>query len=78
MESPKARFSKRVGEGEYLTFTVWRGKAHPEDEIIRVQLRKRQGDQWSTEYEMSVYRTSNGTYTELRPRGDRQPQGEQP
>lgn len=77
-EQPKARFSKRVGEGEYLTFTVWRGKAHPEDEVIRVQLRKLEGDQWRTEYEMSIYRSSDGTYSELRPRGSGAQHGEQP
>lgn len=76
MESPKARFSKRVGQGEYLTFTVWRGKTHPEDEIIRVQLRKLESGQWTTEYEMSVYRAANGTYSELRPRGGGAPQEE--
>ncbi|MCL4344004.1 MAG: hypothetical protein JRN10_01990 [Nitrososphaerota archaeon] len=65
---PKAKFSKKVAENDFLSISVWKGKTHPEDEIIRIQLRRWDGVQWKTEYEMSLYRTQSGQYAELKPR----------
>ncbi|MGC8559035.1 MAG: hypothetical protein ACP5NC_08645 [Nitrososphaeria archaeon] len=66
MTEPKARFMKKVEENVYLSVSVWSGKTHPEDEIIRFQVRERKGDEWSTKYEMSLYRTSDGHFSELK------------
>ncbi|MEM0097501.1 MAG: hypothetical protein QXY52_03135 [Conexivisphaerales archaeon] len=67
-KGPKAKFSKKVAENNFLSISVWKGKTHPEDEIIRIQLRTWDGAQWKTEYEMSLYRTQDGQYSELKPR----------
>jgi len=65
---PKARFSKKVADNDFLSVSIWKGKTHPEDEILRIQLRRREGDQWRTEYEINLYRTKDGQYSELKPR----------
>jgi hypothetical protein len=62
---PKARFYTRVSEQDYLGITVWPGKTNPEDEVIVVQLRRRDGDNWETVGRLAVYRVSNGTYSKL-------------
>jgi hypothetical protein len=62
---PKARFSKKVADNDFLSVSIWKGKTHPEDEILRIQLRRKEGDQWKTEYEMSLYRTRDGLYSVL-------------
>jgi hypothetical protein len=62
---PKARFYTRLGERDYLGISVWPGKTDPEAEVIVVQLRRRDGDDWETVGRLAVYRTSDGTYSKL-------------
>jgi len=61
---PKFSFSKKLGGGEFLNLAVWPGKSNPKDEVVSVQLRKYDGD-WKTLARIALYRTSDGTYTEL-------------
>jgi len=62
---PKARFYTRINENDYLGISVWPGKTDPSAEVISVQLRRRDGDNWETVGKLAVYRTSNGTYSKL-------------
>lgn len=62
---PKARFYTRLSERDYLGISVWSGKTDPEAEVIVVQLRRRDGDDWETVGRLAVYRTSDGTYSKL-------------
>lgn len=66
---PKARFYSRIRENDYLGLTVWRGKADPEAEVIVVQIRRRNGDNWETVGRLAVYRTTDGAYSKLPERG---------
>ena len=71
-KQPKARFYTRLNEQDYLGITVWHGKTDPEAEVIVVQLRRRDGDNWKTVGRLAVYRLSNGTYSKL-PERERPP-----
>lgn len=62
---PKARFYTRLNEQDYLGITVWPGKTDPNAEVIVVQLRRKDGDNWETVGRLAVYRTSEGTYSKL-------------
>lgn len=62
---PKARFYTRLDERDFLGITVWPGKTDPEAEVIVVQLRRRDGDNWETVGRLAVYRTSDGSYSKL-------------
>ncbi len=65
---PKYSFSKKLGGGEFLNVAVWPGRSNPEDEVVSVQLRKFEGD-WKTLARVALYRTRDGTYSELPERG---------
>ncbi len=67
-KGPKAKFTKKVSDKDFLNVSIWKGKTHPEDEILRIQLRRLEEGQWKTEYEISLYRTQDGQYSELKPR----------
>jgi len=62
---PKASMRTRLANGDYLTLTVWAGKTDPNAEVITVQIRHLEGDQWETTARMAAYRTSDGTYSQL-------------
>ena len=62
---PKARFYTRLSERDYLGISVWSGKTDPAAEVIVVQLRRRDGDDWETVGRLAVYRTSDGAYSKL-------------
>ena len=62
---PKARFYTRVNENDYLGLTIWLGKTVPSAEVIVVQLRHREGDNWETLGRLAVYRTQDGSYSLL-------------
>jgi len=64
-KQPKARFYTRLNERDYLGITVWSGKTDPEAEVIVIQLRKRDGDNWETVGKLAVYRTSDGIFSKL-------------
>jgi hypothetical protein len=61
---PKFSFSRKLGGGEFLNVAVWPGRSNPEDEVVSVQLRKFDGD-WTTLARIALYRTRDGTYSEL-------------
>jgi hypothetical protein len=61
---PKFSFSKKLGGGEFLNVAVWPGRSNPEDEVVSVQLRRYDGD-WKTLGRLALYRTRDGTYSEL-------------
>ena len=62
---PIGRFYTRLNEQDYLGLTIWQGKTDPNAEVLTVQLRRRDGDNWETVGRLAVYRSSNGTYTKL-------------
>jgi hypothetical protein len=62
---PKARFYTRINEHDFLNLAVWSGKTDPEAEVIVVQIRHREEDNWETVVRLAVYRSPNGTYSEL-------------
>jgi hypothetical protein len=62
---PKARFYTRINEQDYLGLTVWSGKADPSAEVITLQLRRRDGDNWETIGRLAVYRSPDGSYSKL-------------
>jgi hypothetical protein len=73
---PKYSFSKRLESGEFLNVAVWPGRSNPEDEVVTVQLRKFDGS-WRTLARLALYRTKDGTYSELpeKARGPAQQEG---
>ena len=62
---PKASFRNRLDNGDFLTLTVWAGKADPNAEVITVQIRHLNGDIWGTVGRLAAYRTSEGNYSQL-------------
>jgi len=44
----KARFYARLSEQDYLDITVWPENTDPEAEVIVVQFRRRDRDNWET------------------------------
>jgi hypothetical protein len=68
---PKFSFSKKLGGGEFLNVAVWPGRSNPEDEVVSVQLRRYDGD-WKTLGRLALYRTKDGTYSELPERSQTQ------
>lgn len=62
---PKARFYARINEKDFLGLTVWYGKTDPSAEVIVVQLRRREGDNWETVGRLAVYRSPDGRYSKL-------------
>lgn len=73
---PRYSFSRRLEGGEFLNVAVWPGKSNPEDEVVTVQLRKFDGN-WKTLARLALYRTKDGTYSELpeKARGPEQQEG---
>ena len=61
---PKFSVSKKLGGGEFLNLAVWPGKSDPGAEVLSVQLRRFDGD-WKTLARVALYRTKDGTYSEL-------------
>jgi hypothetical protein len=61
---PKFSFSKKLGGGEFLNVAVWPGKSDSQAEVVSVQLRRFDGD-WKTLGRVALYRTRDGTYSEL-------------
>ena len=62
---PKGRFYTRINEQDYLGITIWPGKSDPNAEVIVVQLRRREGDNWETVGRLAVYRTADGEFSQL-------------
>lgn len=64
-QKPKARFSTKIPNGDFLGITVWQGKTDPNAEVLTVQVRRQSGDDWETVAKLAVYRTSDGRYSLL-------------
>ena len=62
---PKARFSTRLPNGDYLQIAVWPGKTDPAAEVLNVQVRHMSDGEWMTAGKLAVYRTKDGSYTQL-------------
>ncbi len=62
---PKARFSTRLQDGDFLSVTIWPGKSDPTAEVINVQIRHQSGEGWETVGRLAVYRTADGKYSQL-------------
>lgn len=69
---PKGRFYTRLNEQDFLGLTIWPGKTDPTAEVLVVQIRHREGDNWDTIGRLAVYRSSDGMYSKLpeRPSSD--------
>ncbi|HDQ06019.1 MAG TPA: hypothetical protein ENN36_04775 [Candidatus Bathyarchaeota archaeon] len=63
---PKAKFYVRINEQDYLNLAVWPGKSDPTGEVISVQLRRNEGENWETVGKLAVYRAPDGSYVQLR------------
>jgi len=64
-QTPKARFSTKLPNGDFLGITIWPGKTHPSDEVVTVQIRHPTGDGWETTARIALYRTPDGKYSLL-------------
>ncbi len=64
-QNPKARFSTKLPNGDYLGITVWPGRSNPDAEVVTVQIRHQAGDTWETTARIALYRTPEGTYSLL-------------
>ena len=62
---PKARFSTRLPNGDYLQIAVWPGKTDPAAEVLNVQVRHMSDGEWMTAGKLAVYRAKDGSYTQL-------------
>ncbi|HEX4921724.1 MAG TPA: hypothetical protein VFV92_13420 [Candidatus Bathyarchaeia archaeon] len=62
---PKARFSTKLPNGDFLGITVWPGKTDPTAEVVTVQIRHPTGSDWETTARIALYRTSDGRYSLL-------------
>ena len=65
---PKASYRIRLPEGDFLTFASFETKKDPNAEVIVVQLRRKVGDDWESVGEITLYRSPDGTYQEMRGR----------
>ena len=62
---PKARFSTKLPNGDFLGITIWPGKTDPSAEVVTVQIRHPTGDGWETTARIALYRTGDGRYSLL-------------
>lgn len=73
---PKARFSTRLPDGNFLSLAVWSGKSDPSAEVLTIQIRSLKDQIWETVGRLAVYRTSDGQYSMLPERSP--PQADKP
>ena len=64
-QTPKARFSTKLPNGDFLGVTIWQGKTDPTAEVVTVQIRHPSGDGWETTARIALYRTPDGKYSLL-------------
>jgi hypothetical protein len=64
-QAPKARFSTKLENGDFLGITIWPGKSEPNAEVVTVQIRHPTGDGWETTARIALYRTPDGKYSLL-------------
>jgi len=63
----KARFNLRLegAEQKYIGFVVWSAKNDPNAEVIAIDVRQLEGDNWKTVGRLAVYRTADGRNRKL-------------
>jgi len=66
---PKARFTSRLPNGDFLSLAVWPSRTDSSAEVITVQIRRLTGELWETVGRLAVYRGSDGRYSKLPERG---------
>src|SRR5436309_13276340 len=64
-QTPKARFSTKLPNGDFLGVTIWQGKTDPNAEVVTVQSRHPTGEGWETTARIARYRTPDGKYSLL-------------
>jgi hypothetical protein len=64
-QTPKARFSTKLPNGDFLGVTIWAGKTDLNAEVVSVQIRHPSGSAWETTARIALYRTSDGKYSLL-------------
>jgi len=64
-QNPKARFSTKLPNGDFLGITIWAGKSDPDAEVVTVQIRHPTGENWETTARIALYRTPDGSYSLL-------------
>src|SRR5712664_1630459 len=64
-QTPKARFSTKLPNGDFLGITIWPTKSDPSAEVVSVQIRHPTGDTWETTARIALYRTPDGKYSLL-------------
>jgi len=62
---PKASFSAKLPNDDYLNVSVWPGKTDPAADQLTIQVRHLSGDQWETIARIALYRTREGEYRQL-------------
>jgi len=62
---PKARFSARLPNGDYLQVAIWAGRTDPAAEVLNVQIRHMSEGEWTTAGKIAIYRAKDGSYTQL-------------
>ena len=62
---PKFKFSNRLPNGDFLTLSIWPGKKDPSAEVLTIQVRHLEGDEWITMGRLAIYRTLDGGYSQL-------------
>ena len=45
--------------------SIWPGKKDPTAEVLTIQIRRMENEEWVTAGILAVYRTSDGTYSQL-------------
>jgi len=64
-QTPKARFSTKLPNGDFLGVTIWAGKTDLNAEVVTVQIRHPSESEWETTARIALYRTSDGKYSLL-------------
>jgi len=62
---PKASFSAKLPNDDYLNVSVWPGKTDPAADQLTIQVRHLSGEQWETIARIALYRTKEGEYRQL-------------
>lgn len=62
---PKASFSAKLPNDDYLNVSVWPGKTDPAADQLTIQVRHLSGEKWETIARIALYRTREGEYREL-------------
>lgn len=62
---PKASFRIRLSETDNLQLAIWSGKKDPDSEVIVATIQRRQKNGWKRIGRIAVYRSSDGTFSQL-------------